>query len=120
MNIYLLQLLIIIFITGLLTLLIKNITKIPRPKNALVRLMDYAFPSGHTSMSFALATFYTYFIYNLSIDFISKIMLVGAIYFATIFIVYWRLQIRVHTPFQIFIGALLGSLVSMMVVLFVK
>ena len=119
MNIYLLQLLIIIFITGLLTLLIKNITKVPRPKNALIRLMDYAFPSGHTSMSFALATFYTYFIYNLSIDFVSKIMLIGILYVATIFIVYWRLQISVHTPFQIFIGALLGSFVSMFVVLFV-
>lgn len=114
------QLIIIILITAVITLVIKNITKVPRPKNAVVKLVDYAFPSGHTSISFALATFYTYFIYNLSIDLISKLMLVAVLYAATIFIVYWRLQIRVHTPFQIFIGALLGSLVSMLVVLFVK
>lgn len=117
---YLTQLIIILIATSVLTLVVKNATKVPRPKNAMVKLVDYAFPSGHTSLSFALATFYTFFIYHLPIDFVSKIMLVCAIYAAAIFIVYWRLQIRVHTPFQIFIGALLGSLVSMLVILFVK
>lgn len=116
----LLQLIIILLTTSIVTLVIKNITKVPRPQNAVVKLVDYAFPSGHTSISFALATFYTFFIYNMPIDLISKTMLIGVIYTATIFIVYWRLQIRVHTPFQIFIGALLGSLVSMIVVLFVR
>lgn len=114
------QLIIILVITSVITLVIKNITKVPRPKNAVIKLVDYAFPSGHTSISFALATFYTYFIYDLSIDVISKLMLISVLYTAAIFIVYWRLQIRVHTPFQIFIGALLGSLVSMIVILFVR
>jgi membrane-associated phospholipid phosphatase len=113
------QLIIILVITALITLVIKNITKVPRPKNAVVKLCDYAFPSGHTSISFALATFYTFFINNLQISVIEKIILIGGMYTAVIFIVYWRLQIKVHTPFQIFIGALLGSLVSMIVVLFV-
>jgi membrane-associated phospholipid phosphatase len=114
------QLLIILIITAVITLVIKNITKVPRPKNAVVKLVDYAFPSGHTSISFALATFYTFFIKDLSINLIDKIILILGIYTAVIFIVYWRLQIKVHTPFQIFIGALLGSLISMVVVLFVK
>ncbi|MFA7193396.1 MAG: phosphatase PAP2 family protein [Candidatus Paceibacterota bacterium] len=110
------QLILIISITALLTILIKNITKIKRPKNALVKLCDYSFPSGHTSMSFALASFFTYFIFNLNIDLISKIMLVSVIISGAVAITFWRLQIRVHTPFQVFIGGLLGVLVAVLVI----
>ncbi len=116
MNNYLIQLILIISITSLLTIFIKNVTKIKRPKNALIKLCDYSFPSGHSSVSFAMATFYTYFIYNLQIDFASKIMLVAVIISGAFSIVYWRLQIKVHTPFQVFVGILLGSAISFAVI----
>ena len=116
MNESLLQLILIISFTAIITILIKNITKIPRPKNAFVKLCDYAFPSGHTSMSFALANFFTYFIFNLNIDLISKIMLASVIITGSFFIAYWRLQIKVHTPFQVFVGGLLGVLVAVLVI----
>ncbi len=116
MNTPLIQLILIISITALLTIFIKNITKIKRPKNALVKLCDYSFPSGHTSMSFALATFFTYFIFNLNIDLISKMMLISVIISGALAITYWRLQIKVHTPFQVFVGGLLGFFVSYVVI----
>lgn len=109
------QLFIIIFTTSVLTLVIKNITKISRPENAVVKLCDYAFPSGHTSLSFAVATFYTYLILNLKIELIEKILLIAVIFTGVILIVYWRLQIGVHTFFQIFVGAGLGFLIALTV-----
>ena len=109
------QLIIIVVATLVLTHSIKRITKISRPENSLVKLSDYAFPSGHTSMSFALATFYTFFILDLPIDFISKILLVGVLFAGVVSIVYWRLQIRVHTWFQILAGAILGIFISVLV-----
>lgn len=107
----------VIIITLGITLVVKNTTKVPRPKNALVALRDYAFPSGHTSFSFAVAVFYTYFILNLNIEPIEKIMLVALIFAGVVSIIYWRLQIKVHTPLQILVGAILGSLVSLVVVI---
>ncbi|MCF7831658.1 MAG: phosphatase PAP2 family protein [Candidatus Pacebacteria bacterium] len=106
----------IIVITLGITLILKNITRVPRPQNALVTLRDYAFPSGHTSFSFAVAIFYTYFILHLNIELIEKIMLVAVIFAGVISIIYWRLQIKVHTPLQILVGAILGTLVSLVVV----
>lgn len=107
----------IIVITLGITLILKNTTKVPRPQNALVALRDYAFPSGHTSFSVAVAFFYTYFILNLNIEPIEKIMLIAVIFAGVISIIYWRLQIKVHTPLQILVGAILGSLVSLVVVI---
>ncbi len=116
----LIQLILIISITILLTILIKNLTKVPRPKEACVDLDDYSFPSGHTSMSFALATFFTHFISNLNIDSTSKYMLIGVIVAGAFFIAFWRLQIRVHTLVQVFAGAFLGIAVASVVVFVFK
>jgi membrane-associated phospholipid phosphatase len=117
MNNILSELILIIFTTYILTLVVKNITKIPRPQNAIIKLCDYAFPSGHTSLSFAVAAFYTELILNLKIELIEKILLIGVIFLGVILVVYWRLQIKVHTPFQIFAGAAFGFLIASVVMI---
>lgn len=120
MYIYLAQLTLTLLITAFFTIFLKKLTKVPRRQDAVINLNDHAFPSGHTSMSFCLVTFYTFFILDLPIDLFSKIMLIGVLILAAIFIVYWRLQIKVHTPLQIFAGALIGIVVAICSVFLIK
>lgn len=100
--------------TGLVGLL-KLITKIPRPRGALVTAPFGSFPSGHTASVVFLAT-------------TAPVVLATHIgeYSSTLHAVLWvvacivaasRLILKVHTPLQVIVGALIGYLVPTLVLL---
>lgn len=91
----------------LLSNLIKNILRIPRPNIATDTLFwnegIYSFPSGHTTFFFTLATIM--FFYHRKISYI--LFILGAL------VGYSRIVIGVHYPVDIFGGAMLGIIVGL-------
>lgn len=57
---FILEFTISIVVTLIIITVLKKITKVSRPRNAKVHLKDYAFPSGHSGVSFAGATSFVF------------------------------------------------------------
>ncbi|HRY31195.1 MAG TPA: phosphatase PAP2 family protein [Candidatus Paceibacterota bacterium] len=95
-------------LTSILTLLIKDVTKISRPADALIGLNDYAFPSGHTAIGFFLLTFLANYIWRSNKSRLFKSTATLILTLAILAIVASRLILRVHTLTQILAGAVLG------------
>lgn len=115
MNLWLLSFVATIASTSSVVVLLKQTLRIPRPKNALIKLSDNAFPSGHTSIAFALATFFILFVLNLNITNPERLLLMVGFVAAACAVAWWRLELRVHTIGQVGAGAIVGVLLALLV-----
>ena len=124
--------------TSALTILLKNLTKIARPENAILTLTDYAFPSGHAAIAFAILTFGFFLIFhedkkgfdknitanngerNITMSCEVKNIFAGILIIFAIVISGSRLVLNVHTFWQTLFGAVLGVVVSVLVILFFR
>ena len=113
------------FIVGLLATIgsvyvLKNIFKVPRPSNAYVIETGYAMPSGHASLGFFLAVFLIYYIVkkpgNSFRETIGWIIL-GAF---AIIIAASRVFLNVHTINQVTIGAIIGTAIALLAILYTR
>jgi len=109
------ELVVILVTTTVVVLGLKNSMKVARPANAKVSVKGYAFPSGHTAFSFALATFYAGLVIRLSVPFIETLLLILGVFTGAVFILAWRLQVRVHTVGQVIAGAGIGIAIALFV-----
>jgi undecaprenyl-diphosphatase len=94
-----------------LTFGLKNIVRRERPYKTLSNvyydkskfLMDrYSFPSGHSSMSFAMAT-------SLTLRYSDKPILISGVYLYSTIISLGRIYLGVHYPSDVLVGILIGS-----------
>ncbi len=95
-----------------LTLLIKNITRIDRPIDALIGLDGYAFPSGHAAISFFFLTFLINYILKSKRNKTFKIISISIFAIIAVLVSASRIILGVHTIFQVTAGAILGTLVT--------
>lgn len=94
-----------------LTFGLKNIVKRERPYKTLANvnydgskfLLDrYSFPSGHSSLSFAMAT-------SLTLRYPEKPVLISGLYLYSTAVSLGRIYLGVHYPSDVFAGMLIGS-----------
>lgn len=100
--------------------ILKNIFQVPRPIDAYILETGYAMPSGHASISFFLAIFLIYYIIRQPDNKISETiswMILGA---TAIIITASRVFLHVHTIEQVLCGALLGSLIAYIAILYTQ
>jgi len=109
------ELIVILIVTTVVVLGLKNRMKVARPANAKVSAKGYAFPSGHTAFSFALATFYAGLAMRLAIPFVETLLIILGVFTGAFFILAWRLQVRVHTVGQVVAGAGIGVVIALLV-----
>jgi len=64
-----------------------------------------SFPSGHTTLAFALAT--SVYLYNKKIGFLFFILAFG--------VAFGRILVGVHYPLDVFVGAILGIIVAVLI-----
>lgn len=102
-------------VTLLIVDIVKKITRVPRPVDALVQLSDYAFPSGHSAFAFTMATVVFLFLINSKISKPSKVVLSIGLFLVAGHTAYQRLLLQVHTLNQVIVGAILGIVVAMVV-----
>jgi len=104
-----------ILLSGALTFILvdflKNIFRVPRPENALIKLNDYAFPSGHASVSFSIAIVLVYIIIKSCLKRDNKFLMSVVVFCGAGYIAYTRLLLQVHTVDQILIGSLVASII---------
>lgn len=105
-----------LFLTAVLTLLIKDLTKVERPANALIGLDSYAFPSGHTSITFFFLTFLINYILKSTRSRFAKIFSISIFSIIAISIPASRLILGIHTIFQIIAGAVLGTTITLWII----
>ncbi|WP_297520712.1 phosphatase PAP2 family protein [uncultured Clostridium sp.] len=110
--IYLSQLLNIIVIT-----ILKDLIQRPRPFLTLTNLhplislpTSYSFPSGHASSAFAGALIIAYMLKKWAIP----------AYITAILIAFSRVYVGVHYPSDIIIGSILGTISSVIIIVFYK
>lgn len=94
---------------------LKRVCKVARPPHALVTLSDYAFPSGHTSIAWALATFFILFVNGLPIMLAERMVLIFGFVLAASTVAWWRLELRVHTLGQVIAGGMIGVVLALSV-----
>lgn len=110
----------LLFTVGLVTFsvvvaVLKNIVKAPRPENATVFIKDPAFPSGHAAGS-------TYYAVSASIFFFNQTEVDVALFLSLFFILLaaiisvTRVVLRVHTTFQVLVGAVIGIFTALIIV----
>lgn len=89
---------------------IKFIYKIPRPENMLVLETGYSFPSGHTTVSFAICSTVIFLLFKYFKDHRFYINYLHTTLFTltAVPISLSRLVLNVHRPIDIIFGALLG------------
>ena len=88
----------------------KNSLMVERPENALIEIDGYALPSGHSALSmFFGIVAYQLFIKNLKKKY--RAPLVFGVIALVLSIGLSRIYFGVHTPFQVFIGFLMGAIV---------
>lgn len=99
------------------TFTLKNIVKRNRPfvkfKNSYYNkdnspTDEFSFPSGHSSLSFSIATL-------LTLRYLDKPLLITASYLYAATIAYGRVYLGVHYPSDVLSGALIGSLSSVLI-----
>jgi membrane-associated phospholipid phosphatase len=105
-----------LFLTAVLTLLIKDLTKVERPANALIGLDSYAFPSGHTSIIFCFLTFLINYILKSARSRFAKIFSISIFSIIALSIPASRLILGIHTIFQIIAGAILGTAITLWII----
>ncbi len=105
-----------LFLTAVLTLLIKDLTKVERPANALIGLDSYAFPSGHTSITFFFLTFLINYILKSTRSRFAKIFSISIFLIIALSIPVSRLILGIHTIFQIIAGAILGTAITLWII----
>lgn len=110
------QFILSIGVTFALTDFMKEYFMVERPADALVQLSDYAFPSGHSSVAFAIATFLIYKISKSKISRKLKIIYYVIIFLTAAAVAEYRLLIKVHTIDQVIVGALLGIVVTVLAI----
>lgn len=88
----------------------KNSLMVERPENALIEIDGYALPSGHSAMSIFLGIIsYKLFIKHLKKKY--RLPLIFGVIILVLSIGLSRIYFGVHTPFQVFIGFLMGAIV---------
>jgi membrane-associated phospholipid phosphatase len=103
-------------LTAILTLLIKDLTKVERPVDALIGLDNYAFPSGHSSITFFFLTFLINYILKSSHGRLAKIFTISIFSIIVASIVASRIILGIHTYFQIIAGAVLGIAITILII----
>ncbi len=103
-----------VFLSGLLSLLVKEIFKISRPENMLVLEYGHSFPSGHTSVMFSFCFSVIFLLYKYFKDHRWYINYLHSILFLSIaFLVgFTRTVLQVHRYEDIFAGIVLGFIAS--------
>ena len=97
--------LLIILVSGLVNIYLKDLLRIPRPEDALIEAEGYSFPSGHAQVS---GTFWTALYLFLKSR---AIVVIGAPYVALISVS--RLALGVHTPADVLGGIVIGFVVGL-------
>lgn len=116
----------ILFLSGFgtyaFTYIIKYLTKIDRPINALIPTGGYAFPSAHSSISFFFATFLSFLILNtgIYIKASTKYLMIGFLYLIAVLIAISRIALKVHTFDQVVIGSAVGILITLIFIKSIK
>lgn len=90
------------------TQLLKEFFMVARPENALVQAAGYAFPSGHAMGALYLALFAAYSVSSFTKPARYSVYLFAAAFALTIGAS--RLQLGVHTPFQVLGGYAVAAL----------
>jgi membrane-associated phospholipid phosphatase len=110
----------VISATGLLffTELLKNTFQTQRPADALIETFGYAFPSGHAAGSVFLALTLCYFARTLKNPLRYLLYILLAV--AALAIGYSRFELRVHTPFQIGAGHIVGIVFALACILAIR
>jgi len=110
--------LISLFLTAGLTFIIKRLVNAERPVDALIKLSDHAFPSGHAALSFFMLVFLTFYVLKSEKSRFIKILSIVIFSINAILICLSRLVLKVHTLDQVIVGALIGSIVTILVIHF--
>jgi membrane-associated phospholipid phosphatase len=103
--------------TSLAVWITKRLFVVPRPEGALIELSSYAFPSGHAAISFSVAVTGAWLLSQHSS--FSRRAVYGFTFLFTLtalLVSYSRVVIGVHTWFQVLGGAIVGTLVPLVVV----
>jgi undecaprenyl-diphosphatase len=101
---------------GILVEIIKNIVKRPRPPHYLIEVSGYSFPSGHATLSTALA-FSLYLILKDKVN--KKILLIFCIIYPLL-ISFSRVYLNVHYLSDVIAGIGLGLFWVSLVAIFFK
>ena len=98
------------FITSLVSVFIlKNIFMIPRPNLSLIEASSYSFPSGHTTLMFAILSLIWF-------NFPDNKLIKYSWLFLTILTAFSRIYLKVHYLTDILAGALLGLIISELII----
>ncbi len=99
--------------TAGITQIIKSLTHIARPQDALVAISGYRFPSMHASLVAAAATTIVWYVWT---HYASKKIRVLSLLLALCVVAgvsYTRLMLQVHEPIDVIAGSTLGIAISL-------
>jgi membrane-associated phospholipid phosphatase len=99
-----------VFIATVLSQLIKFSFKIPRPAGMLIQEHGYAFPSGHSTLAFAVCSVCIFLMFKYFKNYKRYMNYLYTIIFilTAILIATSRVVLHVHRPIDIIVGAFLG------------
>lgn len=104
-----------IALTYVTTLSAKAFFHVPRPDSALVELNGYRFPSMHAAIAGAFLASIWWYVYMGTSSVLLRFF-VSAITISLIGIIAWsRVFLEVHEPIDVFVGVLLGILISFII-----
>lgn len=96
---------------------LKFSTRVPRPKDSLVKAEFSSFPSGHAAGATLYASMTTYTA-GLHLGFEEVIPLALALSLWALIVAWSRIELRAHRPVEVFAGIGLALLISSAVILF--
>lgn len=99
------------FLAAVVVTAAKHIFKIARPEHMLIVETGYRFPSGHATLSFAFCTAFVWSLYTYRNMRSSWLLLL-----LPVLISYSRLYLQVHRLIDVVVGAILGTLCTVVVV----
>jgi len=107
-----------VFISSLHTLaivwILKNLFKIERPENSIIKVDGYAFPSGHAALSIFLG-YITYILFVKKLENKYKYPITLGIIMLVISVGLSRLYFGVHTPIQVLAGYFIGIITPILI-----